>query len=152
MKPTEIADKLEAHNRWWRGGDDEPAPNPSELGRTLDAAVAALRKLTTAGQAYESYEGPVIDCRTCVHIGPMKDCTAPVACVGGTGFERRSALQLWRCTKCGGTMAPGVAMGQTVTGELDFPGDRRPVTLSPGGPGVLIDCIKSSACGRSVSR
>jgi hypothetical protein len=63
-------------------------------GRCAACNEDALRKLTTAGQAQESYEG-VIDCRTCVHLGTLKDCTAPFGCAGGSGFERRSALQLW---------------------------------------------------------
>lgn len=53
------------------------------------------------------------------------------------------------CPKCGGTMRPGKAMGQTFTGLPDFDGDTSPVTLSPGGPGVLIDCVKCDACGHS---
>ena len=47
-------------------------------------------------------------------------------------------------------MAPGIAMGQTFTGSPDFPG-REVVTLSPGGPGVVIPCLKCPACGHSVS-
>jgi len=56
-----------------------------------------------------------------------------------------------RCKKCEGDMQPGVAIQNTLTGMPDFPGDRHAVTLSPGGPGKLIDCMKCTACGWSVT-
>lgn len=49
-----------------------------------------------------------------------------------------------RCRKCGGTMRPGIATGQTV--DCSDEG-----TMSPGGPGKLIDCIKCEKCGCSVT-
>jgi hypothetical protein len=58
-----------------------------------------------------------------------------------------------RCRRCGGPMRPGIATGQTYTGGLpDFPGDRESITLSAGGPGVVIDCDKCADCGWSVTR
>jgi len=54
------------------------------------------------------------------------------------------------CKKCGGEMSPGQAIEQTYTGTPDFPGDAYPVTMSPGGPGKLIECSKCKACGWSV--
>lgn len=56
-----------------------------------------------------------------------------------------------RCKKCGGEMKPGIAMGQTATGLPDFPGDKHCVTVSAGGPGVLIDCMKCVDCGFSTT-
>ena len=53
------------------------------------------------------------------------------------------------CRRCGGKMEPGKAIAQTLTGVPDF-ADGSVVTLSPGGPGKLIDCTKCSACGWSV--
>jgi hypothetical protein len=55
------------------------------------------------------------------------------------------------CKKCGGDMHEGKAIAQTLTGMPDFPGDKSPVTLSAGGPGVLIDCLKCSKCGWSMT-
>ena len=55
-----------------------------------------------------------------------------------------------RCTRCGGEMRPGVAMGQTYTGSADFAGGEV-VTMSPGGPGRLVACLKCVGCGHSVS-
>ena len=56
------------------------------------------------------------------------------------------------CRRCGGEMQPGIAMGQTYTaGAPDFPGDREGVTMSAGGPGVVIEARKCSACGWSVT-
>ena len=52
-----------------------------------------------------------------------------------------------KCKKCNIEMRPGKAIAQTVSGYPDFPGDSRAVTLSAGGPGVLIDCLKCSICG-----
>jgi rubredoxin len=54
------------------------------------------------------------------------------------------------CRKCGGPMRPGLAMDQTCTsGAPDFPGADE-VTMSPGGPGRLIQASKCSNCGWSV--
>ncbi len=41
-----LADKLEAHNRWRRGDEAEPSPDPAALGVTIDEAVNALRELS----------------------------------------------------------------------------------------------------------
>ena len=54
------------------------------------------------------------------------------------------------CSRCYGEMRPGKAMKQTLRGFADFPGGDA-VTLSPGGPGVLIDCMKCHKCGYSVT-
>ena len=56
-----------------------------------------------------------------------------------------------KCKKCSGEMKEGVAIQNTLTGLPDFHGDKHAVTLSPGGPGRLIDCMKCSACGWSVT-
>lgn len=56
------------------------------------------------------------------------------------------------CRKCGGAMKPSQALGQTCTGLPDFIGDPTPVTISPGGPGKMINCIKCENCGWSVTR
>ena len=55
------------------------------------------------------------------------------------------------CKKCGGAMKPGKAIAQTWTGLPDFPGDKHCVTISPGGSGKLIDCMKCEKCGWSMS-
>jgi len=55
------------------------------------------------------------------------------------------------CKKCGGAMKPGKAIAQTWTGLPDFPGDKHCVTLSPGGSGKLIDCMKCEECGWSMT-
>ena len=54
------------------------------------------------------------------------------------------------CRKCGGEMKPSKAIAQTFTGLPDFPG-KEVVTISPGGPGRLIDCRKCEKCGHSVT-
>lgn len=57
------------------------------------------------------------------------------------------------CKRCGGLMSPSVAMQQTFTsGSPDFPGDLTGITLSPGGPGKLIECLKCDKCGWSVTQ
>lgn len=55
------------------------------------------------------------------------------------------------CRRCGGETKPSKAIAQTLTGLPDFPGDNHCVTLSPGGPGMLIDCLKCEKCGHSVT-
>lgn len=54
------------------------------------------------------------------------------------------------CRKCNGLMQPSKAIDQTYTGSPDFIGGAV-VTMSPGGPGRLVDCMKCEACGWSVS-
>lgn len=54
------------------------------------------------------------------------------------------------CRHCELPMAPGIAIDQTYTGSPDFPGGEV-VTLSPGGPGRVIECLKCPACGWSVA-
>jgi len=56
------------------------------------------------------------------------------------------------CRRCGGEMQPGIAMGQTYTaGAPDFPADREGVTMSAGGPGVVIEARKCVDCGHSIT-
>lgn len=55
------------------------------------------------------------------------------------------------CRKCGGAMKPGKALAQTWTGTPEFAGDDNCVTLSPGGTGAMIDCLKCEQCGWSVT-
>lgn len=54
-----------------------------------------------------------------------------------------------RCKHCNTPMTPGIAIEQTYTGAPDFPGGEV-VTMSPGGPGKLIECLKCPQCGWSV--
>lgn len=54
------------------------------------------------------------------------------------------------CPHCYGSMRPGKATMQTFRGFADFPGGEA-VTMSPGGPGGLIDCLKCEKCGHSVT-
>lgn len=57
-----------------------------------------------------------------------------------------------KCQRCGVPMQAGKAIAQTWTsGMPDFPGYNEIVTMSPGGPGKLIDCLKCPQCGRSVT-
>lgn len=57
--------------------------------------------------------------------------------------------ELTCCSRCGGQMKPGIALEQTYTGSPDFPGGEV-VTMSPGGPGRLVRCMKCERCGWSV--
>ena len=45
-------------------------------------------------------------------------------------------------------MLPGFALEQTWTGTPDFPG-HEVVTMSPGGPGRMVPCLKCNQCGHS---
>lgn len=55
-----------------------------------------------------------------------------------------------KCRRCGGKMKPSKAIEQTWRGSADFPG-MEVVTMSPGGPGRLVDCLKCECCGHSVT-
>lgn len=54
------------------------------------------------------------------------------------------------CRRCGHQMKPSKAIAQTYGGIPDFAGGHV-VTMSPGGPGKLIDCLKCVNCGHSIS-
>lgn len=54
------------------------------------------------------------------------------------------------CRKCGGEMQPGKAIAQTFDGIPDFIGGEV-CTVSAGGPGKLIGCMKCKNCGWSVT-
>lgn len=60
-----------------------------------------------------------------------------------------------QCRRCHGPMKVGVALEQTVTmGVPDFPGntvESRGQTLSYGGKGRLIRCLKCVNCGWSMT-
>ena len=50
-------------------------------------------------------------------------------------------------------MRPGKAIEQTWTpGVPDFPGQTIGITMSAGGPGRLIDCLKCDKCGWSITK
>lgn len=55
------------------------------------------------------------------------------------------------CPKCQTPMRPGIALAQTWTssGPDELGGDV--VTMSAGGPGVVVDCHKCPECGHSVT-
>ena len=53
------------------------------------------------------------------------------------------------CTRCGGEMKPGQALESTLVGEPDDIGEC--VTVSPGGQGKLVPCMKCAECGWSVT-
>lgn len=55
------------------------------------------------------------------------------------------------CRRCQAPMQPGIAIGQTVVGEPEWP-NAPAVTLNHGGPGRLIECWKCPACGWSVTK
>lgn len=56
-----------------------------------------------------------------------------------------------RCKHCHTPMHTGLAIQQTYTGTPDFPGGEV-VTMSPGGPGKWIDCLKCPQCGWSGTK
>ena len=66
-----------------------------------------------------------------------------------------AALAEWEaaaCPKCGGTMRPGIAMGQTYTaGTPDFGPDGEVRTFSAGGPGEVVQVRKCTKCGHSTT-
>lgn len=65
------------------------------------------------------------------------------------GYSPRHAADQ-ACPKCCGKMKPGKAIAQTFTGTPEWPGAEA-VTMSVGGPGKLIDCLKCEKCGHSVT-
>jgi hypothetical protein len=54
------------------------------------------------------------------------------------------------CPRCDVPYAPGEAIEQTWIGHQEWPGDTI-YTMTPGGPGRLIPCLKCPKCGHSVT-
>ncbi len=54
------------------------------------------------------------------------------------------------CKKCGGKMKKGTAIQETFVGIPDFP-DGEVCTVSPGGTGKLVSCMKCEECGWSTT-
>lgn len=55
-----------------------------------------------------------------------------------------------QCPKCRLSLVPGLAILQTYTTSIpDFIGEDRGITVSPGGPGRLAECLKCPGCGYS---
>ncbi|WP_448510089.1 hypothetical protein [Immundisolibacter sp.] len=78
-----------------------------------------------------------------------EDKAAFIACVRGI-LGTDPDLRL--CKRCCGIMRPGITMGQTwIAGIPDFPGQDACITMSPGGPGRVVDCMKCEACGWSLT-
>lgn len=61
-------------------------------------------------------------------------------------------MEITKCKKCNGELKAGKAMAQTFTGKPDFIGDNHICTISAGGAGKLIDCLKCVDCGWSMTR
>lgn len=62
------------------------------------------------------------------------------------------AASTFLCRKCGGEMRPGAATEQTWrAGVPDLGGDEIR-TMNPGGPGRIVECLKCSKCGWSVTK
>ena len=55
-----------------------------------------------------------------------------------------------RCKKCKCKLVQGKAIQNTMVGIPDFPGTDYVCTVSPGGPGKLIECLKCPKCGHSI--
>lgn len=61
----------------------------------------------------------------------------------------QGTTEVTECKKCGAGMKLGKAIEQTsVCHDRDMGGV---VTMSPGGPGKLIDCWKCPECGYSIT-
>jgi hypothetical protein len=71
-------------------------------------------------------------------------------CARSAGVHLRSLQRALACRKCGAAMGRGLAIQETYTGTPDFPGGAV-VTVSAGGPGRLIDCLKCPGCGHSIT-
>jgi len=76
----------------------------------------------------------------------FSDC---IAIIYGNYVRQENKPEVIFCKKCGYEMSKGIAIKQAATGIPDFPGSDEVVTLSPGGPSKLIDCIKCKECGWS---
>jgi hypothetical protein len=58
------------------------------------------------------------------------------------------------CRHCGGEMRQSTALDDVMTGSPDFPGDtgnEHGCTLNPSGKANMVDCMKCTKCGWSVT-
>lgn len=103
--------------------------------------VALQEEMLEVGTAMDYYGG--FDSAIAQHGREM---------VGASGIVSSWLEGVGWCRKCGGEMKPGKAIAQTLTGIPDFNGDEYAVTVSPGGSGRLIECMKCSECGWSITK
>lgn len=110
---------------------------------TLRDLFALLRHYPTPGEMFkpgESVKQPAEESNE-VNGATLKDIAASLH----NPFPANG-----RCPRCGVEMVVGMALESTVTGSPDFIGGEV-VTLSPGGPGKLVACMKCIGCGYSTT-
>ena len=56
-----------------------------------------------------------------------------------------------KCYRCHGDMKQGIALVPTFIGTPDF-ACGEVVTVSPGGPGRIVECMKCVVCGFSLTK
>lgn len=113
----------------------------------MDAACARQQKLIAAAEPAQPMR---FGGRCDKHLSP----TPCQQCSEGAPSPSLHALfveQAPGCRKCDGQMRRGLALAQTFSGVPDFPGDTHGITMSPGGQGQLVDCLKCLDCGWSVT-
>lgn len=135
---------------------ESPADDDFTDGKSMcfcDIAHGDADMLRTCGDCPRDYIAGAWDARRKYLMDNGNDTATPNALDQG-----RDGVKRWAdtgdaceaCRKCGGEMKPSKAIAQTLTGRPDFPG-KEVVTISPGGPGRLIDCMKCEKCGHSVT-
>lgn len=89
-------------------------------------------------------------CMTCTM--QAKDCLCDKCMVNGCACHGacKEVEDENKCRKCGGEMKKGKAIKQTFTGRPDFIGGDI-CTISPGGIGKIMSCLKCVDCGWSVT-
>ena len=113
--------------------EQKPAAVVGQLDQPVRPIFGSAEEFSTSEDPHcKDGSAACIDCLMfgmCIAVDPPRKCSRP---------------------NCTGDMLPGVAMGQTFTGMADFPGCEV-VTVSPCGPGAIVQCLKCNACGNSVS-
>jgi len=95
-------------------------------------------------------------------LGYLVKIFEPLEAVGGLpvpGYPtlhgaRKALAEAQQCPFCNVALKPSIALAQTwVAGAPDFIGETYPSiqTMSPGGPGKVINCMKCPECGYSTT-
>ena len=179
MKRLEEACAILARHNEWRTSEENKIAAPADIGLAIETVVtaakeahslrmrvselegiaafdSALQELEARGRRIEALEealdeavADAIRMRAAIrqtldengHLADGDNCTLIVL---------KRAIGTQPCKKCGADMKPGVAIGQTFTGMADFIGGEC-CTVSPGGPGKLVECSKCPECGWSTT-
>lgn len=168
--PVEVAEELERELLTWETELSKVMPpdfkdwwqnSKKEWPEVARLVIEAHRKNEETFQSEIDRLNFALEQASCLYDATKEGAKEQVALFNQQALDRLSSFFLGQdssrwCPRpgCFGLLKPGVATGQTyTTGVPDFPGqeDLEGQTISPGGPGKLVPCLKCDSCGHSIT-